>query len=66
MEPKEKAEQLYWKYFQLVADGFSAEYIAKQCALYAVDEIIEEIEYINSTKLGEDFWKQVKEEIEKL
>lgn len=40
MTPKEKAENLYWKYFQKVADGSYPESNAKQCALIAVDEIL--------------------------
>lgn len=40
MRPKEKAVELYWKYYQLVADGSHPEENAKQCALIAVDEIL--------------------------
>lgn len=41
MTPKEKAEELYYKYYQYVADGSYPEYNAKNCALVAVDEMME-------------------------
>jgi hypothetical protein len=41
MTPKEKAEELYYKYYQRVADGPDPENNAKKCALIAVDEMIE-------------------------
>ena len=40
MTAKEKADTLYWKYYQLVADCSHPEEKAKECALIAVDEII--------------------------
>ena len=40
MSPEEKAKEIYWKYFQLVADGSHPEENAKECALISVDEII--------------------------
>jgi signal recognition particle subunit SEC65 len=43
MTPKEKAEELYYKYYQIVADCGYPEEKAKQCALIAVDEIINHI-----------------------
>ncbi len=64
MTPKEKARELVDKYYHL----FSVELEntidyreAKQCALIAVDEVIEEC------RVGMDwFWQEVKEEIELL
>ena len=68
--PKEKALEIYWKYYQLVADGSHPEENAKECALIAVDEILKENKRIN---LGGEFptpltnyWQEVKQEIEKL
>lgn len=60
MTPKEKAKELfdkmYW-HFRTVADTD----ICKQCALIAVDEILEEC------RLERDwYWEEVKQEIEKL
>jgi hypothetical protein len=78
MSPKEKAVELYWKYYQLVADCSHPEEKAKECALIVVDEIIQS----NPTEINEKFylkpytseymessinyWNEVKQEIEKL
>lgn len=56
MTPKEKAIEIYYKfttYAPLHSDN-------KQCALIAVDEIL------NLLPVVVDFWKNVKQEIEKL
>lgn len=61
MTPKEKAERLYYKFFNaLDADQ---EVCAKQCALIAVDEIIELYPSLYS---GAGYWQKVKQEIENL
>ena len=65
MTPKQKCDELIKKYKPIVTlkMGFEHSYIlkkAKQCALIAVDEII------NSNPLTEFWWKLVKDEIEKL
>jgi hypothetical protein len=75
MTPKEKAKELYNKFFTSVPflskgchpmDDYNA---AKQCALIAVDEIIAS----NPIAFDEDdnciakqWWQEVKKEIEKL
>ena len=73
MTPKEKAKELYCKYtdalnisdLQTTANPF-----AKQCALIAVDEIINSYiqeknnGYIVSEKII-SYWEEVKQEIEK-
>ena len=59
MKPKQKAENLYTKY----VDELGVHVLAKQCALIAVDEMI------NETSLGLiliEWWKEVRKEIEKL
>ncbi len=72
MTAKEKAKELYFKYYLQVADGSFPEYNAKQCALIAVDEIIN-----NNSKIPGDldglhimentlFWEEVKHEIKNL
>jgi hypothetical protein len=74
MTPKEKAEELVNKYSIWCWNEVVCDYeIAKQCALIALDEIIDEIIQIDS-QMSEThildknlkYWKQVKEEIEKL
>ncbi len=68
MSPQEKAEELVWKYsraLQIWDEENSLKAI--QCALIAVDEIIEVAECLDY-EFGDDlfFWQEVKQEIEKL
>jgi len=61
MKAKEKAEELVDKYFIVIDNSHPLEDIlktAKQCALIAVDELIEEIR--------SKYWYDVKYEIQKL
>jgi hypothetical protein len=66
---KEKAKELYYRYYQIVADSGYPEEKAKQCALIAVDEILE---IINETMIlvdiesDYDYYLEVKQEILKL
>ena len=72
MTPKEKSEELVRKYYTFglnnPAQSFSW-YECKQCALIAVDDILE---ILYSLKLGNalseelDYWEQVKHEINNL
>lgn len=75
MTPKEKAEELFKKMYQVrsVAGSDITKYFAKQSALIAVDEIIKNggtkfiIEYQkNSFTNGVRYWEEVKQEIQKL
>jgi hypothetical protein len=65
MTPKEKAIELYYiftMYAPLHSDN-------KQCALIAVDEIIEEVREYCDDNFHQDrlvYWQEVKIEIEKL
>ena len=65
MTPKEKAKELVNKFHTAVLDrdGTSAMngFEAKQCALIAVDEILNILPLANR-----DYWQQVKQEIENL
>ena len=73
MTPKEKAEDLVDKFYQTTPNeawineplGISEEYKAwkqaKQCALIAVNEILEADDCY-----GRLYWEEVKQEIEKL
>jgi hypothetical protein len=71
MAPQEKAVELVNKYLQIYDGRVS---FAKQCALIAVDEIlntlnmdIRDVDVRGNILLDLiDYWKQVKEEIEKL
>ena len=80
MTPKDKALELYNKYEQLGRDftrGVSMKEFAKECALIAVDEIIEAtnmyqygisnaLEHIPSKIVKHPYWQEVKQEIENL
>jgi hypothetical protein len=74
MTPKEKAEDLVNKFFQfkprfkLDIDNEKEYYQAKQCALIAVDEILDLIItiYDYDRESLDPYWKQVKQELEKL
>jgi hypothetical protein len=64
MTPKEKAKELYWKYYQNISDTSFPEETAKKCALIAVDEILDNLE--DNTGKDIKYWQEVKQEIEKL
>ena len=73
MTPKEKAEELYAKYYNRIEHSLSEEAskfekdIVKQCALIAVDEVIEALhEHHWQNRLIIDYWQEVKQEIEQL
>lgn len=64
--PKEKAEELVEKMYQNI-EGYGYKDSAIDCALIAVDELIEqENKYNNGSFYPSNFWKEVKHEIEKL
>lgn len=66
LSPKEKAEELVLKYLRIdnnTKEWFNL-YIAKQCALIAVDEILNAREVSpGGLILDEDYWLEVKEEL---
>ena len=79
MTPKEKAKDLVDRFseyshtdFNYSRGGYQADtqiQNAKQCALIAVDEILQMVDETMQGWLDADiiaYWKQVKEEIEKL
>lgn len=77
MEAKEKAEELVLKYLKIdnnTKEWFN-KYIAKQCALIAVDEVLETLDSPPIRTGNEshmlwkgtvDYWQEVKIEINKL
>ena len=69
MTPKEKAEELIINFFRIQDDVINHEttwHEAKQCALVAVDEIIKVLWHTHNNEIEYKFWKEVKQEIEKL
>lgn len=68
MTPKEKAKELVYK-FDNTMEFSTPQRFAKQCALVTVDEILKMVDETMQGWLDADiiaYWKQVKEEIEKL
>jgi len=70
MTPKEKAIELWGKYFQLNYDwdGVTKDQWAKEGALIAVDEMLDLIDtiYDYDRESLNPYWQEVKQEIEKL
>jgi hypothetical protein len=66
--PKEKAEELFAKYVFLTISDMSDENFnqTKQCALVAVDEVLNEENHFIQTDSHSLYWKEVKQEIENL
>jgi hypothetical protein len=65
MTPKEKAKELFDKYYSITGPFTEA----KQCALIAVDEIKEQLLHNLSNDVSAIhaiYWEKVKQEIEKL
>jgi hypothetical protein len=65
MTPKEKAKELVYK-FDDTMEFSTPQRFAKQCALIAVDEILNNDNNLFCTYSQNDYWLQVKQEIEKL
>ena len=65
MTPKEKAEELFDKMCTNNGDEHHhcTYYVAKQCSLIAVDEILQQILW---DKGAVKYWNEVKQELEKL
>jgi hypothetical protein len=65
MTPKEKAEELVYKYSELGVGHVTSLSLPKQCALIAVYELIQECYYIRE-RARLEYWKEVTSEIENL
>jgi hypothetical protein len=73
MTPKEKAIEIYTKMYNEVYASYGTDFLAKQCALIAVNQLFDEIiafdSQMSEAKLFDKdlkYWLEVKEEIEKL
>ncbi len=69
MTPKEKAEELVNKFRQQTDGiaGYNYDNVNKQCALIAVDEIINSRPAITDSQIQyKNYWQEVKTEIEKI
>ena len=65
MTPKEKALELVQKYFKANHQPYGFK-DAKQCALIAVDEILDMVKHTPIEFIETDYWQEVKQEIENL
>lgn len=63
MTPKEKAEELYCKYDSLFKAPFKKHQQLKECALIAVDEVLDAHLFDLDERA---YYQEVKQEIEKL
>ncbi len=72
MEPKEKANELYNYYFQIVADNYKPEITAKELALYFIDSALDLLcsdriiygsEYRNEES---EYWNEAKNQLNNL
>ena len=61
MKAKEKAKELIDKYQFVYIQNYTSMFEVKQCALIAVDEIIDLVKHIDVD--SEDYWEEVKQEI---
>lgn len=70
MTPKQKAEELFDKFYNTLPsytdEGQIEWQSAKQCSLIAVDEILFITKMYNDTYAETTYWQEVKTEIEKL
>lgn len=71
MTPREKADELYSKYDDLLNKDFGNPIVfdnqLKQCALIAVDEILNKKTFLKSRTFQDIlYWNEVKQEIENL
>jgi uncharacterized protein (DUF2164 family) len=70
MKPEEKAKELVEKFRRYISADEDLEYeYSKQCAIIAVEEVIEELsehQYSNEIDISKDFWNEVKNEINNL
>jgi hypothetical protein len=69
MTPREKADELYSKYDDLLNKDFGNPIVfdnqLKQCVLIAIDELIYETQF-EVPNIRQRYWIEVKKEIEKL
>ena len=69
MTPKEKAKELIEKYQFVEIANYTSMFEIKECALIAVDEILNDDWYITTQEdliKRKEYWQEVKQEIEKL
>jgi hypothetical protein len=63
MTPKEKAKELVDKYSFVEIQNYTSMFEVKQCALIAVDEILNNDGFTQFDIYLTEYWQQVKQEI---
>jgi len=69
MTPKEKAKELVDKYEFVYIQNYTSMFEVKECALIAVNEILDIAYWEYMESMGEkekDYWQEVKQEINNL
>ena len=66
MTPKEKAKELYEKYDFVYIQNYTSKHEVKQCALIAVDEIIDLLWHTHKNETEYRYWQEVRKEVELL
>jgi hypothetical protein len=68
MTPKEKADEIFEKMLNKVylLDKMPWRDVSKKCTLIAVDEIINSVDDEHVSDIFNEYWDEVKQEIEKL
>ena len=69
MTPKENAQDLWLRYYELIDDDYSneaAKKMAKEYAQIAVDEIMKSLDDVLHPNPFGQYWNKVKQEIENL
>ena len=64
MTPKEKADSIFQQMYKILWHTNSDPIHCKQCAIVAVDEILKAGKDVD--EFADNYWLQVKQEIEKL
>jgi hypothetical protein len=66
MTPKDKAFELVTKYSRILPMNQTTLLDRKNCAVVAVDEIINSVDDEHVSDIFNDYWTKVKKEIEKI
>jgi hypothetical protein len=66
MTPKEKADSIFQQMYKILWHTNSNPIHCKECALIAVDEIINSVDDEHVSDIFNDYWQEVKQEINKL
>ena len=67
LTPKEKAKELIEKYQFVEIANYTSMFEVKECALIAVDEIIDALDFNQWQNANQiNYWQEIKQEIEKL